>query len=90
MISSTEKIDVIVNALKDDVFNKRILAILYDLRQISQVLGHRQKSKVFHNKLRSFNRMWGDEFSPKDAVVIPMLDDLFEIHGFPEERSKDK
>jgi hypothetical protein len=90
MTPASEKIDIIADALKDDVFNKRIIAVLGDLRKISQSLDQGQKSETFHNMLRSFNRMWGDEFSPKDAIVAPLLNDLFAMHGFPAERSKAK
>ncbi|PXW72721.1 hypothetical protein C7964_101837 [Loktanella sp. PT4BL] len=90
MTPAAEKIDIIANALKDDVSNKRVFALLDDLRKTSLSLDHGQKSETFHNMLRSFNRMWGDEFSPKYAVVTPLLNDLFDMHGFPAERSKAK
>lgn len=90
MNRADEKIDLIANALEGDVLNKNIFALLQDLRQTSKSLDHGQKSETFHNMLRSFNRMWGDEFSPQSAVVSPLLDDLFKMHGFPEERSKAK
>lgn len=90
MKRADEEIGLIANALEGDVRNKNIFVVLQDLRQTSQSLEHGQKSVAFHNMLRSFNRMWGDEFSPQGTVVSPLLDDLFKMHGFPEERSKAK
>ncbi len=87
---AVEKIDVIANALEGEVRNKNILDLLQKLRQASESLEQGQKSENFHNMLRSFNRMWGDEFSPKNEVIFPILSDLFDMHGFPEERSKVK
>ncbi|SFL23548.1 hypothetical protein SAMN04488518_12516 [Pseudovibrio ascidiaceicola] len=90
MTHATEKIDLIAKTLEDDILNKKIFHLLQNMREISQSLDYRQKSDTFHNMLRSFNRMWGDEFSPKDETVSPLLDDLFELHGFPDEKSNAK
>lgn len=90
MMCAAEQIDVIANALEGEVRNKNILDLLQKLRQSSESLGQGQKSENFHNMLRSFNRIWGDEFSPENEVVSPLLNDLFDMHGFPEERSKVK
>ena len=90
MTYAAKKIDLIVQALEGDVFNKNIFSLLQGMRQASQSLENGQQSETFHNMLRSFNRMWGDEFSPKDDVISPLLDDLFDLHGFPNEKSKAK
>ncbi|KZL13155.1 hypothetical protein [Pseudovibrio sp. Ad26] len=90
MTGTAEKIDLIAKTLEGDILNKKIFPLLQDMREISQSLDYKQKSEAFHNMLRSFNRMWGDEFSPKDEIVSPLLDDLFELHGFPEEKSNAK
>ena len=90
MMCAAEKVDLIANALEGAVRNKNILVLLQKLRKASESLGQGQKSENFHNMLRCFNRMWGDEFSPENEVVSPLLNDLFNMHGIPEERSKVK
>ena len=88
MESARHKIAIIAGALEGEVRNKDIFAILQELEGIALQLGQDQRSELFHNKLRGFNRMWGDEFSPQASVLTPILDDLFRMHGFPEERAK--
>ena len=88
MESACDKIAIIASALEGEVHNKNIFAILQELEGISLQLEHEQRSELFHNKLRGFNRMWGEEFSPQASVLTPILDDLFKMHGFPEERTK--
>lgn len=90
MQRACDKIAVIVNALDGTVHNKNILAFLQELKEIALSLEYGQRSEKFHNKLRSFNRMWGDEFSPQATMVRPLIDDLFAMHGFPEEKAKPK
>ena len=90
MKSAGEKVAAIANVLEGAVSNTKIFVALQELKEISLLLDHGQRSELFHNKLRGFNRMWGDEFSPQASVVSPILDDLFEMHGFPDEKTRAK
>ncbi|MBE1292555.1 MAG: hypothetical protein GJ677_08705 [Rhodobacteraceae bacterium] len=47
-----------------------------------------ERSRDVHNQLRSFNRLWGDEFQPEEECIDPLLNELFELHGYPESRHK--
>ncbi len=86
MTIASEKIKLLESILDGAVHNKRIFKILEEMRAISETLSSAEKSVEFHNMLRGFNRMWGDEFSPKSDIVSPLLDDLFSLHGFPNEK----
>ncbi|WP_273248496.1 hypothetical protein [Sediminimonas qiaohouensis] len=62
--------------------------LLAELKALAEQLDHNEKSAPFHNQLRGFVYVWGDEFEPEREKVSPLLSALFDLHGFPYSKHK--
>jgi hypothetical protein len=89
-VHGAEIVDQIQNYLSNERKRSPLPHILSELRTLASRLSNEEKSSDFHNLLRGFNRCWGDEFCPEEGLVAPLLNELFELHGYPDQRSRPK
>ncbi len=83
---AVHKIDEMMACLEGHLWHRSpIPRLLGDLRDLAEQLGDGERSPEFHSKLRGIIRCWSDEFAPERETFEPLLDALFELHGFPDQ-----
>lgn len=89
-VRATDIVEEIQECLTDTPNAPAVKRILAELQRMAVQLSDNEKSAEFHNTLRGFVRVWGDMFSPSEEKISPLLDALFSLHGYPEDRSRPK